>query len=265
MSASVQTATEAAIFVERPILFTAAMVWALLAGRKTVTRRPIRRPPVPHEFGPGDVHDAFVPPMTMPGWNAIGVDAFNDGAGAYVRCPYGLPGDRLWVKETHYRRGKWRRAGRTVTGKQQWRFVAVRDEVRYAENAPRVVLTEKSSRVGWYRRPSIFMPRSASRLTLEVTRVRAERVQEITHDEAVAEGMRRLTKDGGRTWKYGFPDRDGWPGTDDVGMAWDEWDADPVRVYARCWDSINAERGYPWSENPYAWAVTFRYLEGVKP
>ena len=105
-------------------------------------------------------------------------------------------------------------------------------------------------------RVSIHMPRWACRLVLEIVSVRVERLQEISEDDAEAEGLSQVCKDGA-LWKYGIPDRDGLPGTDDDGWPWQKWDIDPRIAYKRLWDSINAKRA-PWALNPWVWVVEFR-------
>lgn len=131
---------------ERPILFNAPMVLAIMEGRKTQTRRIIKPQPKGVErFTSGDVDEA---------WGAGFID---------VRCPFGQPGDRLWVRET------WARAGE------------VSDVVDYRADNPDPV----SAR--W--RPSIHMPRWASRITLEITGVHIEQLERISDADALAEGF----------------------------------------------------------------------------
>lgn len=105
-------------------------------------------------------------------------------------------------------------------------------------------------------RPSIFMPRWASRISLRVTAVRMERLQDISEEDAKAEGLSTLTKDGGRLFKWGIPDRDGLPGNDDDGWPWHEWEVDPRKAYRKLWDSINAARGHGWDTNPLVKVIT---------
>jgi hypothetical protein len=109
--------------------------------------------------------------------------------------------------------------------------------------------------------PSIFMPRWACRLFLRITDVRAERLHDITEADAIAEGLSRLSKDGGQTWKHGIPDRDGLPGNDDYGWQWPDWCANTRDAYKRLWDSMNAKRGYSWSVNPWVFRYGFERVE----
>ncbi len=168
-------------------------------------------------------------------------------------CPYGAPGDRLWVKETwgahaHFDQTDWCADRLSENDRDRW---AIAYRAGWGPN-----------QAGCRWRPSIYLPRWASRLTLEVTDVRVERVQEISANDAVAEGFKKLSKDGGQTWKYGIADLDGLPGNDDVGWHWKDWSADPCFAFRCLWDSINAARGHGWESNPWAWAISFRVVEG---
>ena len=187
---------------ERPILFSAPMVKAILAGRKTQTRRVVKCPnPAPEIASLGAL------------WEH-----------GQLQCPYGVPGDRLWVRET------WQQV--TPTGNGQWHTVdTVCDglphrRLLYAADADR----DEPPR--W--RPSIFMPRWASRITLEVTSVRVKRLQEISDDDAHAEGFTLMPP---------LP-----PGRK------------PHVRYFRClWDEINGKT-HPWKSNPWVWAIEFRRI-----
>ncbi len=152
-------------------------------------------------------------------------------------CPYGQRGDRLWVRETF----------KPISG-------------GYAYNADTGInWCKKILEAKW--KPSIHMPRWASRITLRNLGVRVEKLQSLTKADAIAEGLTALTSDGGQTIKYGIPDKNGVPGTDDDGWAWQDWCVNPIAAYARLWDSINAKRGYGWDTNPWVWAIEFDPVE----
>lgn len=186
---------------ERPILFSGEMVRAILEGRKTMTRRVIK-------------------PQPAGEWAAPGKTA----------CPYGQPGDRLWVRET------WR--------KTNWTDEPNRGEWRVFWRA-----TEKEdSRNNGLWRPSIHMPRWASRILLEVVSVRVERVQDISEEDARAEGVEWQNE---RPCWVNYLDREDWSPTA----------RDSFRTL---WDSINAKRGYGWDANPWVWVVEFKKIEAVK-
>ena len=234
---------------ERPIIIQAESVRAILAGRKTQTRRVVKPQP-------GDV----LPPIRVEEYEPVRVDRNGEEYagepifGAYsadgewgVRCPYGAPGDRLWVREawrpwfneSEYAVVQYRADGATrkpegldvATG---WHFA---HECDYA--------TDESP---W--RSPLFMPRWASRLTLEITDVRVQRLQEISEQDAEAEGIVRVDDigDGNTAPAYA--------GTD--GSFTNGWSAQSA--LARVWDAINGRR-FPWSANPWVWAVTFKRVE----
>lgn len=212
---------------ERPILFSAPMVRAILAGAKTQTRRLVR-----------DVPDGVI--EVVPSLLANRGDLFdfrrNLDNPVAMRCPHGAPGDRLWVKET------WRtslccddRAPSTMEvpgGGYGWPiwYVADGGEVtwRGAKAGGPGFTTPGKTRV------SIHMPRWASRITLEITDVRAQRLQDISDADARAEGVATPA--------------DAWPGR-------------PVYDFSQLWDSINGERA-AWASNPWVWAITFKRVTG---
>jgi len=214
---------------ERPILFSGPMVRALLEGRKTQTRRAVK------VQSPDGV---WSPERDGKWWPTNGEDYVDTG----VACPYGKPGDRLWVRET------WGAVPR-LAGCEK--VCPERDHdgqgIRYRATWDRV------HSVRW--RPSIHMPRVASRISLEITEVRVERLQDISEDDARAEGLKAITKDG-HTVKYGIPDSDGFPGTDDTGWPWAEWNVDPRKAFRRLWERINGAES--WAANPFVWVLSFQ-------
>lgn len=226
---------------EHPILFSGPMVTAILAGRKTQTRRLIKAPK----------HSD--PAM----------------AGVDFGCRYGVPGDRLWVREA------WKKAEHTCDFsnpgddhactkycEQTLVYYAAtpREGLRAKPDGARITYLDNGTPLtDWYLKgwkPSIHMPRWASRIQLEVTDIRVQHLQEITAEDAIAEGLRGVTKDGKLT-KYGVVDRDGWPGACDVGWRWDQFETDPRVAFRKLWDSINSKRA-PWESNPWVWCVSFR-------
>lgn len=131
-----------------------------------------------------------------------------------VTSPFGKPGDRLWVRETF-----------SVTG----------DAITYRASVDGSTQSAK----GW--KPAIHMPRTACRLAVDVMDVEIERLQDITSDDAVAEGIE----------------------PHDSGDAAEE-DAFNRSAYAELWDSLNAKRGFSWKRNPWVWVVTFMRDETFK-
>jgi hypothetical protein len=242
---------------ELPILFSGPLVRAILSGAKTQTRRLVKPQPAPNSPYDGGTSWVFRPKegVHIP-VGTVGHLTVAEKMG--LRCPYGVPGDRLWVRET------WGQA----TSTDGFGCVA------YAAGGPaRVMLCEDHGEGDPYAlageatgliappakwRPSIHMPRWASRITLEVTDVRVERLQAITEEDARAEGLSEWSKDG-RLTKYGMADRDGLPGTDNTGWPWDQWDKDPRVAFARLWDRVYAAA--PWHQDPWVWVVSFKPVE----
>ncbi len=209
---------------ERPILFSGPLVRAILEGRKTQTRRVVKPQPYRYHglqpmWGTSPDGHAFGEPGL---WREVGPD-YPDGDSDDRRCPYGVPGDRLWVRETW-----WPAFERTANGS---------GVVYRADYLPPTLLDASiADQKTW--RPSIFMPRTASRLLLEVTDVRVQRVQEISVEDCIAEGCSTTLRE------------------HDAGV-------DLRRQYAELWDSINGKRGFGWDVNPWCWCVTFRRLEAA--
>lgn len=235
---------------ERPILFSAPMVSAILDGRKTQTRRIVRIPEIvrsegldnglttiewldKHESGPG-----FYAWMTE----------YPDEGSASVKCPYGIPGDRLWVRETWGYVG-----GSEYLYQQRSQDLGFRADWNALDPIP-----------GGKWRPSIHMPRWASRLTLEITEIRVQRLQEISEEDAKAEGITRrdpLPDDYGRNLPcshcgqrksqhvgtvracFGSHGEIFNSGTFKGGFSW-------------LWDSINGAGS--WAANPWVWCVSFK-------
>lgn len=226
---------------ERPILMSGPMVRAVLEGRKSQTRRLVKPQP------PRDCKSVYAPFAKDPNnWQGVCAD---DLIGWYGRCPYGVPGDRLWVREKHYRMGKWVRSGTTKAGRPRWRFKADGNGLLYVaqveDTTAPIVLPKKRTERGWHKRPSIFMPRWACRLVLEVTAVRVERLQDISEGDSKAEGCAVgdvVTHKG----TMGPFDAELTKGADTAREA-----------YRALWNSLNAKRA-PWASNPWVWCISFR-------
>ena len=208
---------------ERPILFLAPMVRAILEGRKTVTRRPVKATKA-HA-------DGFMMLDHGKGWrpyNAFGDFASDHEGMEYpIACPYGKPGDRLWARETCFINDY-----REASVPEQERADC---EIHYrADGIPDFDGEEELIR--W--RPSIHMPRWASRILLEVTDVRVERLQDITEEQALAEGIKKHS-DGG------YHVEDGKHFSDS-----------PVESFACLWSSVGGD----WDANPWVWCVSFKRI-----
>jgi len=200
---------------ERPILFSAPMVRSILADQKTQTRRVVKAAHLRNL--------ALGVRRARAEW---GDSAFVDIAirdvleRVLTLCPYGQHSDRLWVRETHY---VWSAGYMDGTGR----------EISYRATEPDAPTT-------WT--PSIHMPRWASRITLELTGVRVERVQEISEADAIAEGCSRDYNDVPWCTDQACTHR---------GAQWH---------FRSIWDSLNAKRGYGWDLNPWVWVLAFRRI-----
>ncbi len=230
----------------KPILFSGPMVRAILEGRKTQTRRIIKK-----AVGPSLSVD-------LEGAAAKLSWLYGDGPGYDVHertlsipCPHPV-GSEMWVRET------W--GLQAIGDETDWHAGSVRFET--AEMLSAWVVSYRAdfgtNQESCFWRTSVLMPRWAYRLTLTVTDVRVERLQDISEEDAKAEGLKCLSKDGGQTWKFGIPDADGEPGNDDHGWHWHRWSTSPVEAYRSLWESINGPGS--WDANPYVWAYTFEIL-----
>lgn len=202
---------------EKPILMNEQSVRAILDGRKVQTRRVMKQ---------DVVTDAGI----------AGIIAGTEPAFDLSKCPYGIPGDHLWVRET------WK----LVLNDTDW------CGIWYPATANRD-LTPLPVKLSWERKkslavlrtvglkPSIHMPREFSRITLEITDVRVERVQEITLGDVAAEG-----------WPDAPQGHDVWvaelPGLQRCGFDW----------WIKLWDSINGD--HPWASNPWVWVIAFEAI-----
>jgi len=187
---------------ERPIIFSSEMVRAILDGKKTQTRRVIKS-----QINCNRVYHA-----EQDRW--LFYDISNDSYDLEldIKCPYGKPGDKLWCKETFVRQ---------YTG-FDYGIIYKADGIKISED------------MKWS--PSIYMPRWASRIILEITGIRVERIQDITEEDAKAEGCEI---------GHGL--------TDDSPFFARE-------AFQKLWDSINAKRGYGWYENPWVWVIEFKVI-----
>ena len=248
------------------MLFKPEMVRAQIDGRKTQTRR-IMDPQLENgwEFGtasePGIRYGKIM--SAHPRRRRFGVfihrRSMGKGSGKYehdlIPCPYGGPGDLVYVRENILQS---KVSFHDVCGEMKTRWT--RDKVEYLADTPkpekRFLTPDMYGSPFMDSRPSIHMPRWASRLTLEITDVRVERVQDISEKDARHEGLAHTTKDGGTTWKWGIPDSDGLPGNDDSGWPWSEWETCAREAFARLWESIHGPGS--WETNNWVWVIEFR-------
>lgn len=240
---------------EHPIMFSAPLVRAILEDRKMQTRRVIKPQPEHKQVHDYKGERVYEGESRMWCWNHATFENLWDFPNNEDRrelatfCPYGVPGDRLWVRETwgvntprliapcvNYRAGGQLPLIGHVSP-DTWSITGNRHEVNDAD-----LLAIKD---GW--RPSIFMPRWASRITLEITEVRVQKLNELSETDALAEGIPDL-RVSPEYYSAPIPSSP-------------KYKSIHVNEYARLWDSINAKRGYPWSSNPFVWAISFRRVQ----
>jgi len=203
---------------ERPILFNTEMVQAILDGRKIQTRRVIKPQPLPDParieyYGISDKYSLSDWVCTS---NSGKVGIFKPFS---YKCPYGVPGDRLYVKEA------WRPKAHNFPTGYPYEYKATAEQDGAPVDEP------------W--KSSMFMPKKAARIWLEITDIRVERVQDITEDDAFHEGVLTSTMDHPH---YVYTFREG---------------------FMHLWDSINAKRDdgkYSWEQNPWVWVVEFKRI-----
>lgn len=198
---------------ERPILFSGEMVRAILKGRKTQTRRVVKKIPCQcSDWIPDEISKTTPEGFQEAGHS--GLWSCQSCTDLPIACPYGQPGDRMWVRET-------------------WKLSSLYkdDPLRLQYKADGGPCGD--SKIPW--QPSIFMPRWASRITLEIVNIRVERVQEISEEDAWNEGV----------------------GGGDLG----KFDIDGRVLFKSTWDEINGKRGYGWDQNPWVWVIEFKRVD----
>ncbi len=217
---------------ERPILFSAPMVRAILEGRKTVTRRALNAQSLKNiDYGVqlGECHELPSEGPLHP--NSIGY--YTDF------CPFGQPGDRLWVREAF---GLQVRNYGGGTG-EHIVYRATNPDAIYCKSAE-----GQEYPVKW--KPSIHMPRHSSRILLEITAVRVERLQDISGDQAVSEGLIWRGQESGKAF-YSHAERKYPPGAhQQFGIS----GVDAVSAFRNLWNSVGGD----WDANPWVWVVEFK-------
>lgn len=223
------------------------MVHAILDGSKTQTRHVVKY----HPLLGGPIGWCAAAKAEEPGFSRI--------VGEYRRfCPYGVPGDRLWVREEHYHFGHWEpvEGKRTKGGRQKWRFVpdsggrgpySILGETLFEQPAAgefRVSRNTSDPKTpAWHKRLARFMPRKLSRITLEIVSVRVERLKDLSEEDAIAEGVSPVPAHG--KWVERPREEGG------------HWSA--RKALCELWERINGDGS--WDANPWVWVVEFRKVK----
>jgi hypothetical protein len=227
---------------ELPIIFSGPMVKSILHGKKTQTRRIVSPQPT------------YLPHLAMWGWKQVAgggseISWAQDMADPIMEyCPYGQPGDHLWVRES------WAMRTAVYSDGIERTSICYAATPKYGIRVPGCLrnvdqmcylhVSTPLEHHGWgwpiKWRPSIHLPRKYSRITLEITSVRVERLQYISDDDIVAEGIDYMVeKDGSLSTTFNR------------------------QAFATVWDKINGKRnGCAWTNNPWVWVVEFEPLSG---
>jgi hypothetical protein len=207
---------------ERPIIMSASSVRAILEGRKTITRRVVKPQP---SNASHIAHISLMPPKPDGTFEELWWDRIGSADGRVPACPFGVPGNRLWVRET------WAWLGEEeVIYRAEPAFEALVEKWKTDPNYPQVKWS-----------PAISMPRAASRITLEITKIRVERVQDISEEDCEAEGI------------------------DDAYLVKNHVAPPRRHSFKYLWDDLNADRGFGWNANPFVWVINFRRIDFRKP
>lgn len=224
---------------ERPVIFNSEMVRAILDGRKTQTRRVMKVQPESSGFGLRFIIESLNNRDTGKYfWSQSDACGINKPRSKPFLCPFGQVGDRLWVRETFQ--------GPLIPEDELSEYLGANPDKfqspAYCEYAadggakPEYVDSDENTRYGW--RPSIHMPRWASRILLEITAVRVERLNDISHDDAKAEGC-----------CYG------------LGGGVPDFAVTPADHFPTLWASIYGVDS--WNANPWVWVIEFRRVGGA--
>ncbi|HHQ2449131.1 TPA: hypothetical protein ACTW2S_000378 [Raoultella planticola] len=213
---------------ERGMIFNGEMVRAILDGRKTQTRRIMAPQPA------DDIERSAFPNPDAIGWKSSLKHKYGSTTAHF--CPFGAIGDRIWVRETfrvHSRATDVATLVYKASERNSW--------TEQTNRVPVAVCNKPATPEKWT--PSLHMPRWASRILLEITDVRVERLNSISQEDAQAEGM-ELTG-----WRPTYSD------PDSGGEAWTPYDN-----FAQLWESIYGEES--WKANPWVWVIEFKRVEG---
>lgn len=241
---------------ERPILFSTPMVKAILADLKNITRRTKDLEYINKDPGKWMlIHTGTYKAQTEKDKivERFGVlfqhkEDLREVVG--IPCPYGKPGDILWVRETHYRYGFWVKNGITKKGNQKWKFVAENDTVLYFDNPPATFKISRDKkdplRPAWYKRLGRFMPKVACRLRLEIQSIGVEQLHDITEEDAISEGIQKVSNH--NQW-FNYLHREN-------AVPAEMWVRGSRESFKTLWIKINGAES--WNANPWVWRIEFR-------
>ena len=249
------------------------MVQALLDNRKFMTRRTkglelINKNPSLYRYDSADDsygdYDNREPDKTLHWFERLDEKGKELEKYDTIKCPYGQIGDVLWVRETYYAYGKWELSGKTKTGKQKWDFKDLTfwnknmpdGGYKYADNPPSNIQNGKSTVEGYYKRPSLFMPKAACRIFLEITEIWVERLNDISEEDAIREGV--LLHERGIHWLDYIQQKH--KITQFIYCL-----SSAKQSFKTLWNLINGEDIFPnkfsWNKNPWVWVISFKRID----
>lgn len=216
----------------KPILFNSEMVQAILAGRKTQTRRVVKQQPDEDYYYEIKLQDGI-----------LTIDYNAGDMNSQIVSPYGKPGDILWVRET------WRKIQECNSEETIIQYAADKPDSLYLVDGDGFQMFNKNGTeklVSW--KPSIHMPKEAARIFLKVKDVRVERLQVVSEEDAIAEGVeiKSSTLSGQNVFRNYIED-------EIIGFV------APENSFASLWQSIYGPES--WNQNPYVWVYTFEVVE----
>lgn len=246
---------------EIPMLFSTPMVKAILDRRKKMTRR---TKGLEKLFDCSENHNDYdaewnkEPMKLIPDITENSNDWYcrycgngiSPSCASYIKCPYGQVGDILWAKETFYAYGHW--GTYTEKGKSKKEFIDLTKDSGYsyqyfADWQPKFKV--KFGQLGWHKRPSLFMPKEAARIFLRITDLTVERLQDITEEDAIAEGIEF-------SWSKIFSECR----YKDYMNIKSDWRS-PISSFQSLWASINGIDS--WDKNPWVWVIEFERVKTI--
>ena len=256
----------------KSILFNDEMVRAILDGRKTKTRRPLK--PQPEDPPEGWYPDAYNHSDRWCFWGPRGTKDSGRCTLPLFKCPFGQVGGQIYVRETFClehqveygqpppfddgRPIRYLRDG--IPCNKEFSEMWIQPHYRATDPTPELSYygSEEEPTVRW--KPAIHMPRWASRITLEITDIRIERLQEITEEDAKAEGAREFQDLPPDPSPYPYGNEPRWSMEDPRSTR--ECLGSARYAFANLWERLYAKKGLGWYANPWVWVLTFRRVKG---
>lgn len=235
---------------ELPILMSSIMVQAIIAKRKSMTRREVKPQPYDRQATIRQLPDGD---FLLENWPEAPRMMLNFGRCERIKSTY-QPGDVLYVRESYYQRGNWREIPgvKTKGGRTKWEFVPADENITF--EAPAEYRKGRHHKdphiIAWHKRLGRFMSRKYARIWLEVTSVRAERLQDISEEDAIAEGLikgRNVSSKILGNYMYRLTTSD-------------DWVESAIDAFRDLWFSVYGIGENSWTANPWVWVYSFKTL-----